>query len=222
MIARILSCACLLLVLLATAGKTGAQLPVEAFGGDKKATFDALFFHFFRNANDQPSRFLFFSRTRASVDYKITSTTNLPSFGLTEAFSYNAPKLKGVAPVAVVQLLNRGVYPKAGVQYVLLRKEVTLFTWLVSELDNEPVVDHFLLVRYTPKITERYQLFLQAESISAFPTQANENRSFTQRFRLGLMRSAFQFGAGIDLTEVGRDEYTGTQNTGLFLRYDFR
>ena len=221
MIARILSRACLLLVLLATAGKAEHSCQSKRSAATRRRPSMPCS-SIFSKCQRPALAFLFFSRTRASVDYKITSTTNLPSFGLTEAFSYNAPKLKGVAPVAVVQLLNRGVYPKAGVQYVLLRKEVTLFTWLVSEPDNEPVVDHFLLVRYTPKITERYQLFLQAESISAFPSQANENRSFTQRFRLGLMRSAFQFGAGIDLTEAGRDEYTGTQNTGLFLRYDFR
>ena len=132
---------------------------------------------FFRNANDQPSRFSLlqpdarFGRLQDHFDDQSAFVRTDRSVQL------QRPKLKGVAPVAVVQLLNRGVYPKAGVQYVLLRKEVTLFTWLVSEPDNEPVVDHFLLVRYTPKITERYQLFLQAESISAFPSQANENRS---------------------------------------------
>jgi hypothetical protein len=214
--------AALLLVLLACAGRAGAQLPVEAFGGDKKATFDALFFRFFRKVNDEQSRFLFFSRTRALVDYKMTTTTNLPEFGLTEAFSYNAPKLKGVAPVAVVQMLNRGVFPKAGVQYVLLRKKVTLFTWLVSELDHDPVIDHFLLLRFTPRLSEKFLLFLQAESISAFPTQSTTNVSLVQRFRLGLSRGAYQLGAGVDLTETGRDRFTGTQNTGLFLRWDFR
>lgn len=203
-------------------GDVRAQLPVEAFAGDKKATFDALFFRYFRNAREEPSKFLFFSRTRASVDYKITKTTNLPAFGLTEAFSYNAPKLKGFAPVAVVQVLNRGVFAKAGIQYVLIQPTVTLFSWIVSETDREPVLDHFILFRYTPALGGKLRLFAQLETLSAFPTVSTASINLVQRFRLGLSTRFFQFGGGVDLTESGRTEFSGTQNTGLFLRYDFK
>lgn len=199
-----------------------AQLPVEVFVGDKKTTYDALFFRFFNKAQDKPSRFLFFSRTRGSVDYKITRTSNLPAFGLTEAISYNHPTLKGFAPVAVGQLLNRGIFFKAGIQYVLLRSKLTVFSWLVCSSERNPVVDHFLLVRFTPKLTEKLRLFIQAESVSAFPTQLNASLSLVQRFRLGLSRGVFQFGGGLDLSETGRSSFARTQNTGLFLRYDFK
>jgi len=99
-----------------------AQIPVEIFAGNKKASFDLMFFKFFKNQAGQNSKFLFFSRERALVDYKQTSSSNLPQFGFTEAISYNHPALKGFAPVFVGQVLNRGIFAKTGVQYAHISK----------------------------------------------------------------------------------------------------
>jgi hypothetical protein len=127
-----------------------AQIPVEVLVGHKKTTVDILFFKFFKNKEGKNSRFLFFNRNRASIDHTMTSTTNLPQFGFTEAISYNTPALKGFAPVAVASILNRGIYPKAGVQYASIKKNYTLFAWAVAETVNDPNVDVFFLGRYTP------------------------------------------------------------------------
>jgi hypothetical protein len=89
-----------------------AQIPVEILGGDKKVSFDLMFFQFFKNKAGHHSKFLFFSRERAVIDYKQTITSNLPQFGFTEAISYNHPQLKGFAPVVVGQILNRARLPK--------------------------------------------------------------------------------------------------------------
>lgn len=203
------------------AGSVGAQIPVEILGGDKKASFDLMFFRFFKNKTGQNSKFLFFSRERAVVDYRQTSTSYLPQFGFTEALSWNHPGLKGVAPVLVGQVLNSGTFAKAGVQYVYLSKTVTVFGWSVMELKKQPAIDVFLLLRCTPHLSKKWQLFSQLELINAIPTNNARNFSFGQRLRLGLKKGEWQFGAGSDFSAFGRENYSTLQNTGLFLRHEF-
>lgn len=202
-------------------GVAFAQIPVEVFAGHKKATVDIMFFKFIKNKEGHNSKFLFFNRNRTSIDYAMTSTTNLPQFGFTEAFSYNHEKLKGFAPVVVASILNRGIYPKAGFQYAKIKKDYTIFSWLVAETLKEPNIDFFFLARYTPKLTDKLNLFSQIELVNAIPTVEANNFAFTQRFRLGLKVKEFQFGAGLDLTQLGRNDFTTTENVGGFLRYEF-
>jgi hypothetical protein len=198
-----------------------AQIPVEVLAGHKKVTVDIMFFKFIKNKEGHNSKFLFFNRNRTSIDYTMTQTVNLPQFGFTEAFSYNHEKLKGFAPVLVASILNRGVYPKVGFQYAKIKKDYTIFSWLVVETLKEPNIDFFFLGRYTPKLTDKLNLFSQIELVNAFPTVKKNNFAFTQRIRLGLKIKEFQFGAGIDLTQLGRNDFTKTENFGGFLRYEF-
>lgn len=198
-----------------------AQIPVEIFGGDKRASFDLMFFKYLKNKTGQNSPFLFFSRERAVVDYKQTTTSNLPQFGFTEALSYNHPALKGFAPVLVGQVLNRGTFAKTGVQYAHISKNMTVFGWSVIGLQENPDVDLFLLLRYTPNLNEKWQLFCQIELINALPTEKASNFSFTQRLRLGLKKADWEFGFGGDFSAVGRQVFINTQNTGLFIRHEY-
>ena len=197
------------------------QLPVEVFAGHKKATFDVMFFKFFKNKEGANSPWLFFNRNRASMDYAMTTSTNLPQFGFTEAFSYNHAKLKGFAPVAVAQISGGGVFPKAGVQFAFIRENVTFFSWLVSETKELPMVDFFVLARYTPRLSERLRLFTQVELVNAFPTSDVKSYLWIQRLRLGLKRMQFQFGMAADFSTVGRSDYISSNNLGGFLRYEY-
>lgn len=198
-----------------------AQIPVEVFGGDKKITLDIMFFKYFKKKDRSNAKFLFFNRNRASIDYKMTGTTNLPQFGFTEAISFNDIKLKGFAPVAVVSILNKGVYPKFGIQYVKIKKDFTFFGWTVVETFNNPNIDLFILARFSPKLTDELNLYTQVEILNNFPTTQKNNFNFIQRIRLGLQRNEFQIGAGIDFVENGRNNFMTTQNIGGFLRYEF-
>lgn len=197
------------------------QIPVEVFAGHQKTTIDIMFFKYFKNKEMENSKFLYFNRNRASIDYEQTTTAHLPQFGFTEAISYNDLKLKGLAPVAVVQVLNSGIYSKAGIQYVLLRKVLTIFSWVVVETAAEPNVDFFLLVRYTPAITDRLNLFTQLESVNAFPTEDHGTHNFIQRFRLGLKMKDWQAGIGSDFSQSGNATFVTAHNIGIFLRYEF-
>jgi hypothetical protein len=211
----------ILILLLFMSGKVSAQIPVEIFGGNERSTFDMMYFKYTKKRSGDNSRFLFFNRNRASVDYRMTSSEYLPSFGITGAISYNAPSLKGMAPVIVAQIFNRSVLLKAGVQYAYQKKRLTVFSWLVAETVSEPKVDFFILGRYTPKLTEKTDLFLQVETINAFATSSGKENSFVQRIRVGLKFNYWQFGAGIDLSQIGRKEFATHSNAGVFLRHEF-
>jgi len=211
----------LIIILIASCTNANAQIPVEIFGGHEKTTVDIMFFKFFKNKQGENSRWLFFNRNRASVDYRMTSKTYLPQFGFTEAISYNHPKLKGFAPVLVGQVLSWGVYPKAGIQYAHIRKNMTVFTWMVCETFEKPDLDYFLLFRYTPKLSEKINLFTQVESVNTFPTVSTDNYSFIQRLRLGLSIKSYQFGAGADFNQTGNSTFAKTYNVGGFIRHEF-
>lgn len=201
-------------------GTVFAQIPVEVFAGNEKTTVDIMFFKFFKNQQNESSRFLFFNRNRVSVDYGMTSSTNLPQFGFTEAVSYNHEKLKGFAPVLIAQVFNSGFYPKAGIQYVYFNEKLTLFSWLVSETAENPAIDHYILFRFTPGISAKLKLFTQVESLNTLQTNNNYYR-FSQRLRFGLKKDNFQFGLGTDIAENGKDSSEFTSNSGVFLRYEF-
>lgn len=202
-------------------GMAFSQIPVEVFAGNKKATIDVMFFKYFKNKNQTNSRFLFFNRNRATIDYQITSTTNLPQFGFTEAISYNHEKLRGFAPVIVGQIFSSGCYAKTGIQFAKIRKELTIFTWVVTETKNQPSIDVFLLGRYTPTLTKKINLFSQLELLNTIPSTNQKNYGFTQRMRLGLKIKEFQFGLAADFSEIGRSNYKKTSNSGVFLRYEY-
>lgn len=180
-----------------------------------------MFFKYFKRQQGENSRLLFFNRNRASLDYRQTKSTFLPQFGFTEAISYNHEKLFGVAPVLVGQVLSGGVFAKAGIQYVLLKKDLVVFSWLVSETTAQPDLDYFLLLRYTPALSMKVKLFTQIESVNVFPTAPTGNYSFTQRMRLGASIKSFQFGIGADVNETSHSDYTSTYNMGGFIRHEF-
>ena len=209
------------MVMLLYRGIAFAQIPVEILAGNKRVTVDIMFFKYFKNKDGQNAKYLFFNRNRASIDNKMTENTNLPQFGFTEAISYNHPKLKGFAPVLVLSILNKGVNPKAGIQFAKIRKDYTIFSWIVSETLRDPIIDFFFLARYTPKLSFKLSLFSQIELVNAFPTVERNNFSFNQRIRLGLKMREFQFGAGLDLSQSGRNDFTTIENYGGFLRYEF-
>lgn len=198
-----------------------SQIPVEIVAGHERATLDFLFFSYFKKKEDQNSRFLFFSRNRASIDYEMTESEALPTFAFTEAISYNHKKLKGLAPVVVGQVFNRGVFSKAGIQYVHNSHHLTFFTWSVVEIAKDPEVDYYFLLRYTPEISSKWGIYSQIESLNAFPTLAEDELRFFQSLRIGLDRHDWQIGPAADLSQRGRNSFSSTANVGLFLRHEF-
>ncbi|MFN8360430.1 MAG: hypothetical protein U0264_11000 [Candidatus Kapaibacterium sp.] len=197
------------------------SIPVEVMVGDQKSTLDIMFFSYFKNKDTSNSEFLFFNRNRASVDYKMTDTSYVPQFGFTEALSYTTSSLGGFAPVAVVQLVNTGIFPKIGIQYVKSTPNIVLFGWTVIEATKNPTLDVFVLSRYTPYLRDGMNLYAQVELLANIPTGIKNKYNFVQRMRMGVKLREFQFGIAGDFVENGRTTYTSSTNLGVFLRYEF-
>lgn len=211
----------IVLLLLLVGSRGFSQIPVEWFAGHQRSTIDIMFFKFLKYPDQSNTRFLFFNRNRAGIDYRMTRTTYLPQFGFTEAFSYNAPRLNGWAPVAVVQVLGSGVYLKSGIQWARIQKNITLFSWLVCELNQKPNLDYFLLLRYQPEINKHLNLFSQLETVNTIPVVSTGKLNLTQRLRLGVAWNGYQLGGGVDLTESQMNDFAIIHNIGLFLRHEF-
>jgi hypothetical protein len=197
-----------------------AQTPIEIAGGHQKTSLDVMFFKFFKKNNGSQSRFLFFNRNRVTIDYRQNSSQYLPVFGSTNAVSFNHKNLLGLAPVIVAQVLNRGIYSKAGLQYYYRKKEFTVFSWAVVELLKNPHVDLFALARFEPKITKNLHLYNQIELLSAVPTEVSGNFNFIQRLRVGLKSRSWQFGIAADFNQAGNESFIKTSNIGGFLRHE--
>lgn len=209
------------LVVLLFCGTTCAQLPFEVFAGKERTTLDLMFFRYFKNQKGGSSHWLFFNRNRASIDYRMTSSAYLPQFGFTEAVSFNHAAMRGFAPVLVGQVLSRGVYAKGGVQFVRLKPEFTLFSWLVTEMAAQPDIDLFLLLRYTPVLQGDLALFSQLELLETISSPSQPVYYFTQRIRLGLQHKSLQGGLGVDFNQYGSTHFTLNYNPGVFIRYQF-
>jgi hypothetical protein len=202
-----------ILLLLLSAGLSQAQLPVELLGGNDRTTADVLWFRPFTDSSGKASPFLFFNRTRASVNY-----SNQTAFGTTLAVSYNLRS--GIGFVFTGQFLNQGFYPKAGVQYFTRTRRALLFTWVTAELLQQSRVDWFVLSRWEPPLSSQLNLFTQLELLSVVDPEGY--LSLTQRIRLGLgFPLRWQSGVGIDLGQAGKGTFTTSTNIGLFIRKEF-
>ncbi|NBP67749.1 MAG: hypothetical protein EBU52_03300, partial [Cytophagia bacterium] len=161
------------------------NVPLEIFAGHQSTTFDLLLIKHLKNNSDKTPRFLFFSRSRSIISNSESANAHLPQFSTTEALSYNHPSLKGFAPVAVVQIFNRGTFPKGGIQYLRLKPSFTFFGWFIIDLTHDQALDLFMLARYTPPITDKIKLYTQLELLNTFPTHDHAYLNLIQRTRLG-------------------------------------
>lgn len=209
-------------VILIVHGKLSSQpIPFEVFTGNKKYSFDVMAMKHTYIQSDSIADILFFSRARAVSDYQEGEEKILPQFALTQAFGYKVQKFKGFTPVFVVQLFNRGTFFKPGISYLKATKKFTFFSWTVIELKENPYIDFFVLTRYTPKLTDRLNGFIQVELLNNFPTQKNNAIQLTQRARLGLKTGRSQFGFAADFSEVINKNTKPMDNLGLFIRHEF-
>jgi hypothetical protein len=93
---------------------------------------------------------------------------------------------------------------------------------IVVRSDLKPSTEGVLIyLNAFGKLSDKWHLFSQIELINALPTDKIANYNFTQRLRLGLKKSDWQFGLGGDFSAVGRDNFTNAQNIGIFLRHEF-
>lgn len=187
---------------------------VEVYGGHQRTGVDLMWFKNFKNAEEEPSSFLFFSRNRASINEPDAST----AFGSTNAVSYNFKN--GLGIVAVGAFLNAGFTTKTGLQYFKSRGDFMFFGWLVTDLKKQGSIDLFGMFRYQPQIGSQWRLFSQVELFPVFSPQKGL-WNLTERLRLGAWHHDWAAGAMADFNQTGRNDFIQTGNLGIFLRHDF-
>jgi len=193
----------------------GAQAQMaEFYAGHKRTGVDLMWFRNFKNSKDEKSPFLFFSRNRASVDYNQSPLL----FGSTNAVSYNLKN--GLGMVGVASFLNAGFTPKAGVQYYKAKGSFMFFGWLVADLKRKGNIDLFGLFRFQPAINKQWKGLGQLELFPVYQPSSGF-WSLTQRIRLGAKYHLWAGGLMLDYNQAGKQFFTTTQNTGVFIRYDF-
>ena len=202
-----------LLAILLFVGLAKAQ-SVEIYAGNRRTGIDIMWFKKIKNAKEKPTAFLFFSRNRASVNYHNAPTV----FASTNAVSYNFKN--GLGVVGVASLLYAGLTPKAGIQFYKQKKDFMFFGWLVADIQHKGNIDLFGMFRYQPKINTQLQVFNQLELFTIYnPTTSIWN--LTQRIRLGVKCLNWAGGFMTDLNQIGKTNFTTTENVGGFLRYEF-
>ena len=205
---------CCLLILNEGSCLYGQTIPVEIMAGTQRTGADLLWFRKFQQKKGSQSPWLFFHRSRASVDYK-----NRVAFGMTNALSYNFRN--GVGLVLATQFLQTGFVYKAGAQYFHSFPNGSLFTWLVAgenSLGNFSG-DWFLLARWMPRLDQQHKWFFQAENL--YQLDSEKNLSIVHRLRAGWGNSCWQYGLAADLTAQGKSKPGLSVNPGLFMRKEF-
>lgn len=186
----------------------------EIYIAHKRTGIDLMWFKNFKNKNGTNTPFLFFSRTRASVDYHNSQT----AFGSTNAISFNFKN--GIGIVTATSFINSGLIQKAGVQLFKQKNDFMFFGWLVADINDKSNLDLFGLLRYSPKIHGLWSGFGQFELFTVYnPT--SDVKNITQRLRVGIKHHLWVLGLMMDFNHVGVSELHFTQNTGGFLRYEF-
>lgn len=186
----------------------------EIYSGHNRFGVDIMWFKYFQNAAHQNSPFLFFSRTRASSDYKNRSGL----LGSVNAVSYNLHN--GLGFVVVGSLLNAGFTSKLGIQFYKQKGDFMFFGWAVADLKRSGNVDVFGLFRHQYRLNDRWKWFTQLELFPVYHP-VNEFWLLTQRLRVGPKVNKFSFGLMADFSQSGQRKWKTDSNLGAYIRHDF-
>ena len=116
-----------------------AQIPAEIGLWVKGRLIDGMFLSILKEEN---SRWLFFHRNRTSVDVLYIVAPTVGTFWVYRGHSYNVPALKGLAPVAVLSVLNGGL-TQGRCAVCFDPSSIYPLTWAVASLQQNTVLDFF-------------------------------------------------------------------------------
>jgi len=127
-------------------------------------------------------------------------------------------------PIKNLRLTGGGFYggrpgfiPTLGMQFAL--KKTDFFMLIAPRVNIEPVpqYDIFTILEYEHKFNEKLALCSGVQALVLF--NKNENIKCSQSIRFGLSIQNYQFGAAVDLEQVGKD-FEKNVNFGLYMKHD--
>lgn len=161
---------------------------------------------------DQEQKWSVFSRSRATVDYE--DDTDLFSGAY-----LNYTTQAGVGVTLVGSISNLGAGGDAGLHLFKANKKIMLYALASFGLSSELSYSWFSILRFTPGISQDWQLYSSLELFSNFGKEGHV--ASVQRVRLGLDKKAYQFGVGINFSGLGKNYSNTDINPGLFIRKQF-
>lgn len=206
--------ATVLLLTLVLSTRLFAQTPVEVFVGHEQVQHE---FFFFKDI-DKKAKWSLFSMGRFAVDYE---DETLNSSFISSQVTYNLNTTWGISTGGIY---SEGDFaPILAVSYVYTNKSGTLFinlfpTWIIRE---KAEYEMFGLAFFTPKISDKLNLFSQLIFGTTMNNRFNEHIFSYQQIRLGLdLVGKFQFGMAFDQNTLGTGELPNSysNNAGLFIR----
>jgi hypothetical protein len=205
----------LLLLLLNLLSHTNlfAQVSTQLLVGNRSADYQ-----FFWNKDlDKKKKLSLFNFTYYSLDYKNRQNS---VYSIYQVGTYHINTNVGISAGGI--LAGGQFAPRISFSYQIQRHD--LFLNVLPALSYLPDIDKagysvFILLFYTPKISENWKLYNQ---FLWEPLFANEGHVFSyQQFRVGLnYKDWFQFGIGANLSQVGK-EFNNTTNLGIFINKGF-
>lgn len=161
---------------------------------------------------DQQYRWTLFSRTRMTVDYD--NRANLFSGAY---LNYTSKSGLGASLVGKVSQTT-GAGADAGAHVFKSKPSWTLFGLATVGLKKDLEYSWFSILRFTPKINERWKWYTSLELFHLF--NKNGHVSSVERVRFGLDFQGYQFGLAGNFLQIGRDFKTN-DNLGGFVRKSF-
>ncbi|MCB0539390.1 MAG: hypothetical protein KDE33_17885 [Bacteroidetes bacterium] len=180
---------------------------MEIMFGHERIFVDAQWLKFI----DTKNHWSLFSRTRATVNYE--NQTDLFS-GAYLNYTFD----NDLGGSLVGKIGNSGGGADAGIHVFKAKSDWMLFGLASVGLKNELEYSWFSILRFTPKINEKWKVYTSLELFNLFNKESH--LTSVQRLRLGLDYQKFQFGAAANFTELGKD-WTSHSNIGVFIRKSF-
>ena len=175
---------------------------LEYMQGNERIFVDAQWLKTF----DAERRWSLFSRSRATVDYE--ENTNL----FTGAY-LNYTSKPGIGGTLVGSISTFGANASAGAHFFKANSQFMVYALLSIDLSSELGYSWFSILRYTPELTEKWKLYTSLELFSSFNGEGHV--ASVQRLRAGVDSKGYQFGAGLNLSGLGRDYSTTDFNIGF-------
>lgn len=181
---------------------------LELMPGTERVFVDAQWLKTF----DEERKWSLFSRSRATTDYE--ENTSL----FTGAY-LNYTGKAGFGGTLLGSISSLGSGGDVGVHFFKAQQSFMIYALASIQLQSELGYSWFSILRYTPKLSEKWRVYSSLELFSSF---LRENHlASVQRIRAGLSKKGYQFGLALNLSGLGKDYSTTDSNPGVFIRKEF-
>ena len=161
---------------------------------------------------DEEHKWSLFSRSRATTDYR--ENTNL----FTGAY-INYTTRTGIGGTVVGRISSQGAGSDAGLHLFKASGKGMIYALASLGLSKDLSYSWFSIMRYTPALSEKWDLYASLELFSNFDKVGHV--ASVQRMRMGVSRKGVQFGLALNLSGLGQNYENRDSNPGIFIRKQF-